>query len=222
MIDAVEQVGLDVHVEPSVTVVVAKRRHHRCVCYHGQTTGRGFFLEGAVTLVEVEQIGGIVPADIDVQQPVIVHVNERRPLLPDSRRLALVFHPGLRRHLFEFPVAEIAKQPATLRLADHKYVRPAVVIIVADRDPGADCADSEFVKVPVRHAGILVPRRGFPGIGIVVFGDDAGVGGRTAWQASLRPLDPASGANGCATILPGASAARLAVGKKSIPASTAM
>src|SRR5258708_15481879 len=189
---SVEQVGLDEHVEPSVTVVVAKSSHDRCI-HHSQTTGDGFFLEGAITLVDVEQIGGVVPADIDVQQPVIIHVDKRRPLFPYGRSLALVFYPVLRRDISELPVAEIAKQPATLRLADHKYVRPAVAIIVADRDTRADCADGEFVIVTLAHAGILVTGLIFPGISIVIFGYDAGVGGR---QPGKHPFGFWPGAGG--------------------------
>ena len=150
-----QQVGRDVDIEPAVAIVVAERRHDRGIL-HGQAVGVGLLLEGAVALVDVEQIRRVEPADIDVEQPVVVHVDERRALFPDLGRLALVADAGLLRHVLELAVAEVAKQPAALGLADDKNIRPAVAVVVADRHAGADRTRLEFLKEITAHPRVVV------------------------------------------------------------------
>jgi hypothetical protein len=105
------------------------------------------------------------PADVDVQEAVVVDVDKGRPLLPHLRGVALVPHAGLVRHVLELPVAQVAEQAAALRLADDEDVGPAVAVIVADGDTRADRADLELAVARAPDAGIVV----------LVLRDDAGV-----------------------------------------------
>jgi hypothetical protein len=109
-------------------------------------------LEGAVALVHVEQVRGVEPADVDVQPAAVVDVDEGRPLLPDPGRGALVSRPPpARSRPRTCPAAEVAEQPAALRLADHEQVRPSPSSVeVPDRDPGADRPGLELARTGPR------------------------------------------------------------------------
>jgi len=100
MLGAVEQIGGDVDIEPAVAVVVAKRRHDGRIL-HVEPVGVGHLLERPVPLVDIEQIRGVVPADIDIQPAIVVHVDKRNSMLPDAGLGALVADPRLFRHIFE-------------------------------------------------------------------------------------------------------------------------
>ena len=113
-------------------------------------------LERAIALVDVEQVRRIEPADVDVEQPVVVHVDERRALFPDPGGRAVVADPGLFRDVLELPVAEIAKEAAALGLAHDKNVRPAVVVVVADGDAGADRPEIELTRTPAPDLRVVV------------------------------------------------------------------
>ena len=122
----------------------------------------GHLLERPVALVYVEQVRGVEPAHVDVQPAAVVDVDEGRALVPDARRGA---DPRLLRHILELVAAEVAEQPAALRLADDVDVGPPVAVVVADGDPGADRGGLELlVEVPAH-----------PRVGIVVLGPHAGL-----------------------------------------------
>ena len=125
----------------------------------------GHLFEGPVALVDIEEVGGVEPANIDIQPPVVVHVDEGGPLLPDQRGRPVIPHSSLVRDVREFPAAEIAKKPATLGLAHDKNIRPAVAVIISDGHPGAHGAAFELVIELPPHFGVR----------IVVGGHDAGL-----------------------------------------------
>ena len=156
MIDGIQHVGKNEDIEPAVAVVIAEGGHDGGVL-HIQSIGMAHFLEGSVALVDIEQIGGVEPADIDVEPSVIVHVDKGCALFPDHGRVTLVAHPGFVRHILKFPSAEVAKQPAALGLAHDKDIRPAVVIIIADGHAGADRAHLELVITFSPHLGVGIP-----------------------------------------------------------------
>ena len=116
----------------------------------------GHLLEGSIALVEIEEIRGVEPADIDVQQSVVVHVDERRALFPDAGSRARVADPGLFGHIFEFPVAEVPEKTAAFGLAHDEYVGEAVAVIVSDGNPGADRSALEFLIEFAPHLGVGV------------------------------------------------------------------
>ncbi len=132
----IQQIGLNKDIKPAIAVVVAKGRHDGSII-HIEPVGMGHFLEGSVALIDIKEVGGIEPADVNVQPAVVIHVDKSCALLPDPGGIALVADPGFIGYILEFPTAEIAKQPAALSLAHDENIRPAVTIIVADRDPGA-------------------------------------------------------------------------------------
>ena len=73
VLGAVEDVRLDEDVEPAVAVVVAEGGHGAGV-RHIEAVGVRHLLERAVALVDVEEVRRVEPADIDVQETVIVEV----------------------------------------------------------------------------------------------------------------------------------------------------
>ena len=167
MIAVIQQIGRNINIEPSVAIVVAEGGHAARIL-HIQSISVGHFLEGPVALVDVEQVWGVEPAHIDVQQPVVVDVNERRPLLPDAGGLAFVAHARLLGDVFEMVIAQITEQPAALGLAHDEDVRPAVAVVVPDGHPRADRAVFKLmVKLPPHLR-----------VGIVVRGHHAGLLGR--------------------------------------------
>src|SRR5664280_3721365 len=99
--------GLNKDVEPAVAVVIEKDRHAAGVL-DVEPVSMGHLLEGAIALVDIKQIGRVEPADVDIQQPVVVHVDKRRALLPDQGRRALVADPGPVGYILEFPVPELS------------------------------------------------------------------------------------------------------------------
>ena len=159
----VEQIGLDVHVQPAVAIVVAECRTRGGIVYRKARRGRAF-LECAVALVEVEEIGGVVTADVKIEKAVVVHIGERRALLPNSGGRAHVGHAALFGDVLELPIAEIVKEAAAFGFADDENVGFAIVVVISDRDAGADGPDFEFVVTLAPHFWIRVP----------VFGPDAG------------------------------------------------
>ena len=80
---AVEQVGEDEDIEPAVAVVVGEGSDDAAV-YSGEATRFCLFLEGAVALVDVEEIGGGVAADVEIEMTVVVDVGEDGALAPDG------------------------------------------------------------------------------------------------------------------------------------------
>ena len=162
----IEQVRLDIDVEPAVAIVVAERRHDTRVV-DVEPIGMGHFLEGPVALVDVEEIGGIEPTDIDVQQSVIVHVDKRRPFFPYSSRPSLVADSGSVGHILKFPATKVAKQPAAFGFTHDKDVRPAVAVIVTDGHAGTRRPERELWITSTPHLGI----------GIAILSDYSRLGG---------------------------------------------
>ena len=101
----------DIHIEQPVAVVVAERRHHRGID-HVQAVGMGHLLEGAVALIDIEQIRSIITTDVDIQEAVVIHIGKGGAKLPNLRRVTLVPDAGLVRHVLELEVAEIAEKAA--------------------------------------------------------------------------------------------------------------
>ncbi len=157
----VEQVGLDVDVEPAVAVVVRPGAHAAGIV-EIEARGMCAFRECAIALVEVEQVGRREPADVKVKAAVIVDVDECRALLPGVTRTG---DTGLGGDVLEGPVPEIAIQVVGAGLADDEHIRPPVAVIVADRDPGADRAQGK----------LAIARGPHPRVGIAVHGRDAGL-----------------------------------------------
>ena len=151
----IKHIGLDEDIEPAVAIVVAEVGHDAGVV-HVEPVRVRLLLERAVALVDVEQVWRIEPAHVDVEQAVIVYVDEGRALLPDPGGRAVVADPGLFRNVLEFPIAEIAKEPATLRLAHDKNVRPAVVVVVADGHSGADRTEIELTGTSAPNLRVVV------------------------------------------------------------------
>jgi hypothetical protein len=197
----VEHIGLDEDIEPAVAIVVAEVGHDAAV-RHVEPVRVRLLLERAVALVDVEQVRRIEPADVDVQQPVIVHVDECRALLPDLGGRAVVADPGLFRDVLELPIAEIVKEPAAPGLAHDKDVRKAVVVIVADGHPGADRAEIELTRKPAPDRRVVV----------VIFGAQAAFLGGMIVKRVL-PRGPDRGASGCSSMLPGDAGAGSAMAR---------
>src|SRR6185312_15877748 len=65
MFGGIEDVGRDIDIEPAVAVVVAERSHHAGIL-DVETVGVTHLLEGTVALVDIEQIRGIEPADVNI------------------------------------------------------------------------------------------------------------------------------------------------------------
>ena len=160
----IEQVGVDVHVEPAVAVIIGEGRHAAGVLER-ESARRRLLLEGAVALVDEKLVGRAQAADIEVEPAVVVHVGKRRTLLPLARGIADV---GAFGHVLELPAALIMEQAAGLHLAHDKNVRPAVIVVVADRHARADFADAGLVEALVPHARV----------GVIVGRHDARDGGR--------------------------------------------
>ena len=159
MLRVVEEIGGNIDIEPAVAVVVAKGRHDGRI-HQIQPVGVGHLLERPVPLVDIEEIRGVPPADINVQEPVVIHVGKGHPVLPDAGRRALVSNAGLLRHILELEIAEIVEQPAALGLAHDEDVRQAVVVIIPDGHPGPDRSLLEFLMEIGEHPGIVVIVRG--------------------------------------------------------------
>ena len=159
MIHRVQYISHNENIEPAIPVIVAKGRHDGRILYV-QSVGMGHFLEGPVALVDVEEIWGVPPADIDVQQAVVVHVDEGRSLLPDHRVRPVIPDSGLLRHILELEVAEISEEPAAFGFADNKDVRAAVSVVVADGHAGADRSAFEFAREFPPHLGVRIIVRG--------------------------------------------------------------
>ena len=96
-----------------------------------------------------------MPADIDVQQAVVVHVDKSHPLLPDGGIGAFVADSGSLRHVFELEVAKIAEEAAAFGLAHDKNVRQPVAVVVPDGDPCADRTIFELLIKVSPHPGIV-------------------------------------------------------------------
>ena len=167
----VQQVRLDEDIEEAVAVEVAEGGHDGGVLYC-QAARRRLLPERAVTLVDVEEVRRVEPADIDVQEPVVVHIHERRALLPDRGGGALIPHPRPIRHILEPPVAQVAKKATALGLAHDKEVGKPVAVIVPYRHAGAHGADVEFVDAIRRDPRVRAAGRCRHGIGVVVLGGD--------------------------------------------------
>jgi len=164
----VEHVGLDVDIEPTVAVVVAERTGATGVG-EGEPAGCTFLAKRPIALVDEEEIGRAEAGDVEVEPAVVVDVGEAGPLLPER----CGFHPGRTRHesgakrdVLEAPIPEIAKEARLLGLADDEEVGPAVIVVVADGDAGADRSEGKLLVA-------LPPHRG---IGVSVLGDDPGGG----------------------------------------------
>ena len=152
----VAEVRLDVYVEPAVAVVVDEVTHAARVDDGESALGR-LVLERAVALVDVELVWRVEPADVKVEQTVVVHVDERGALFPLA---AVVLDACRGRHVLEVPVAEIPEEAARLDLADDEDVGLAVIVVVADGHTRADRADVVFAVAFRPHARIVVAIRG--------------------------------------------------------------
>ena len=170
----VEDVGLDVDVEPAVAIVITERRHVARVVQREAAGGR-LLGEGAVALVDIEEIGRTEAADVEVEPPVVVHVGEGRTLFPRAQRAG---HAGFFRHILELEPAQVAVEVVGTGLADHEDIGPAVAVIVPDRDPRADRPEGKFAVVRAPHRRVIV----------VVYLGDAGLLGRQGGeQRGARP-----------------------------------
>ena len=107
-------------------------------------------------MIHVQTVRCAKPAEVEIETAVVVDIDKGGALLPDGSVRPRVGDPGAVRDIGKFPSAQIPIQPAGVRLADHKQVRPAVLIVVADGDPRADRSDREFLVPLPPHGGILV------------------------------------------------------------------
>ena len=148
----VEDVGLDVDVEPAVAVIVAECRHAARIVQR-QAAGRPLLLEGAVPLIDIEKIGRTEAADVEIQPAIVVHIREGRPLLPGTRRAR---HPGFLGHILELEATQVAVEMIRAGLADDEDVGPAVAVIVPDRDPRADGPEGKLAVMRAPHRGVVV------------------------------------------------------------------
>ena len=78
----IQDVRLHENVDPSVAVIVAKRRFHTAV-NQGQAALRRLLLEGAIMLIYLEEIGGAHATYIKIEIPVVVDIDKNRALVPD-------------------------------------------------------------------------------------------------------------------------------------------
>src|SRR3954469_20302196 len=125
---------MNINIEPSVAVVVAKRRHSRRVD-HGESSSGGLFPEGAVATVYIEQIGCAKSADVKIQTPIIVYIGKNSTLTPRSvfsGRRSNDSQPRFLGHILKFPIAEITEKPRLAALAHHEKVRPSVAVVVSN------------------------------------------------------------------------------------------
>ena len=161
----VEHVGLHIHIQPAVAVVITEGGHARGI-RQCEAARRALFLEGAVTLVDEKQVGHGKAADVDVEKAVVVDVGERHALPPGFQGGDRVrAHPGLGAYVLELPAAQVAEEPAAFGLAGDQEVGATVVVVVADRDTRADGAEGKFLVAVAPHARV----------GVVVLGHDAGL-----------------------------------------------
>ena len=113
---AIEQRGLvgevrAENVEPAVPVIVRRGKPHAgqlaAVLIESHSPHDGLFREGAVTLVDEERRGRLIPNHVNVRPPVVVDV-----LGQDGERVVAgrPGDPGLHRHVFKRPVALVVVQ----------------------------------------------------------------------------------------------------------------
>src|SRR5207247_847377 len=93
----IKDVCLEKHIQKAVTVVVAEHRNHRSIGYVDPVLPR-HFLEGPIALIDIKEIWRAEPADVDIEQAVVVDVRKCRTLFPDLRRSAFVANARLVGH----------------------------------------------------------------------------------------------------------------------------
>jgi len=73
----IEDIGHEIAVQKTVAVVIGKGGHDRCIL-HVEAVFVGAFGEGAVAVVDEEQIRGVVPAEVDIRPAVLVDIHHGR------------------------------------------------------------------------------------------------------------------------------------------------
>ena len=148
----IEDVGDQVAVEVAVAIIVGENRMHGGVL-DIEPVGLGAFREGAIVIIEVEQIRGVITADIDIGPAVLVDVHHRGAGLAGAFLVA--GHAGRGGHIDKLERRGLAVERARAVFRDREYPRPAIVEEIPHRDAGLDRAEGEFAKTGTPHAGII-------------------------------------------------------------------
>ena len=143
-------------VQEAVAVVVGKGGHDRGVL-HVEAVFVGAFGEGAVAVVDEEQIGGVVTADVDVRPAVLIDVHHSCADLRCGGAGAIDACGGGDVGEFEGGCLPVQRARAVPR--DNKNVEQAVAVKIGDSNARFDGSEGELAEAAAPQAGVVVEIR---------------------------------------------------------------
>src|SRR5258707_15290500 len=99
----VESMRDEVSVEPPVEIIIGKRHHH-ARAGEIQSECLGLFLEGAIPLIDVEQVRCVKNTNMKIEITIVVEVHKGRAGAPSASSA----HAGFGGHVLETPTAQVA------------------------------------------------------------------------------------------------------------------
>ena len=152
----IEDVGDEIAIELAVAIIVGEDRVDGGIL-DVEAVGLGALGEGAVVVIDEEQIRQVVAADINVRPAILIDVHDGGAGVAGRSRLSRGDgHAGFHRDVLELEGGNLQVERAGTVPGDGENIGATVVVEVRNRDAGLDRAQGELAETRAPHARIIV------------------------------------------------------------------